>query len=246
MECSIIMYPGSRGPNTEGGRDTHTKENPKAKRRASDLGRWKSHFHVINLASVHTCRAYKNHCYIRCSWWCLGTSLRNQSETRFKIWTKYWHGSEILNGRGQRLFSSFNHQRVCAPLQMGNEANVKWSVQAEKQTNKQNRQKRQFQEQNGHHLLNSHGVWFSFVINFESGDTCMTCWLYWLWKPRAHFISSRASRGKGDGPKLLRNMCQSYTCHGKSCTRIKVVWKVSISGNSLTPLITLVSFQLLK
>ena len=32
--------------------------------------------------------------------------LRSQSETRFKIWTKYRHGSEILNGRGQRPLSS--------------------------------------------------------------------------------------------------------------------------------------------
>ena len=31
---------------------------------------------------------------------------QSQSETRFKIWTWYEHGSEILNGRGQRLFSS--------------------------------------------------------------------------------------------------------------------------------------------
>ena len=51
---------------------------------------------------------------------------------------------------------------------MGNEANVKWSVQAEKKKEKKQTE-RQFQEQNGHHFLNSHGVWFSFVINFESG-----------------------------------------------------------------------------
>ena len=31
---------------------------------------------------------------------------RSQSETRFKIWTWYEYGSEILNGRGQRPFSS--------------------------------------------------------------------------------------------------------------------------------------------
>ena len=32
--------------------------------------------------------------------------LRSQSETKFKIWTKYRHGSEILNDQGQRPFSS--------------------------------------------------------------------------------------------------------------------------------------------
>ena len=35
-----------------------------------------------------------------------GYELRSQLETRFKLWTKNRNGSDILNGRGQRPFSS--------------------------------------------------------------------------------------------------------------------------------------------
>ena len=38
----LSFYPGSRGPNAERER----KEKPEAKRRASGLDRWESHFHV--------------------------------------------------------------------------------------------------------------------------------------------------------------------------------------------------------
>ena len=99
----IPVYPGSRGPDVE-------SEREKDKPEASGHGCWEPHFHVINLASVPTFPVWyrepiKNHCYISwCPQLCLGMNLRSQSETRFKTWTKYRHGSEILNGHGQRPF----------------------------------------------------------------------------------------------------------------------------------------------
>ena len=97
-------YPGFRGPNAE--RRRQQKEKPEAKTRASGLSRWESRFHVINLASVPSYREPIRIVVISDVHGGACVSLRSQSETRFKIWTKYRYGSEILNGRGQRPFSS--------------------------------------------------------------------------------------------------------------------------------------------
>ena len=87
-------------------RERQQKEKPEARRRTSGLGRWEFHFHVIDLASMPTYREPIRIVVISCPRSRLGMSLRSQSETRFKIWTKYRHGSEILNSRDQRPFSS--------------------------------------------------------------------------------------------------------------------------------------------
>ena len=95
-------YLGPGGPNVE---------------RERQLGRWESHFHLINLASVPTYRKPIRIVGVlgcpRCN---LGMRRRRESDTRFKFWNKYRHGSEILNGRGQRPFSSLRVFPFCRTL----------------------------------------------------------------------------------------------------------------------------------
>ena len=105
----VQFFLGSRGPNAEGARET-----AKGKLLSEKKGLWPRplrislpcsyQVQILNLVSDWL-RPWTSDLIGSLYQTGLTSHGRSQSKT-FKIWTWYEHGSEILNGRGQRPFSS--------------------------------------------------------------------------------------------------------------------------------------------